>query len=179
MEDILREEEEALRRLLGDLVFAVDEDNMESTVLTQLAQQGLTLGAIETTTGGYLAHRLSTARNGTGAFAGGVVARGPGILSYLLKGDPASWQPDDAAMQMARVARGILLSDVGIATTSIEDPARATESQPFGTAWLAVSMEGFETVEQVQLPGDLERIRQFSVISLLNLLRLHLQGLRP
>ena len=179
VEDILREEEEALRRLLGDLVFAVDEDNMESTVLTQLAQQGLTLGAIETTTGGYLAHRLSTARNGTGAFAGGVVARGPGILSYLLKGDPASWQPDDAAMQMARVARGILLSDVGIATTSIEDPARATESQPFGTAWLAVSMEGFETVEQVQLPGDLERIRQFSVISLLNLLRLHLQGLRP
>ena len=107
------------------------------------------------------------------------MARGPGILSYLLKGDPASWQPDDAAMQMARVARGILLSDVGIATTSIEDPARATESRPFGTAWLAVSMEGFETVEQVQLPGDLERIRQFSVISLLNLLRLHLQGLRP
>ena len=81
-------------------------------------------------------------------------------------------------MQMARVARGILLSDVGIATTSIEDPARATESRPFGTAWLAVSMEGFETVEQVQIPGDLERIRQFSVISLLNLLRLHLQGLR-
>ena len=38
---------------------------------------------------------------------------------------------------------------------------------------------GFETVERVQLPGDLERIRQFSVISLLNLLRLHLQGLRP
>ena len=179
VEDILREEEEALRHLLGDLVFAVDEDNMESTVLSQLAQQGLSLGVIETTTGGYLAHRLSTARTGTAAFAGGVVARGPGILYYLLKGDPASWQPDDAAMQMARVARGILLSDVGIATTSIEDPARATESRPFGTAWLAVSMEGFEAVEQVQLPGDLERIRQFSVISLLNLLRLHLQGLRP
>ena len=89
VEDILREEEEALRHLLGDLVFAVDEDNMESTVLSQLAQQGLSLGVIETTTGGYLAHRLSTARTGTAAFAGGVVARGSGILSYLLKGDPA------------------------------------------------------------------------------------------
>jgi len=41
-----------------------------------------------------------------------------------------------------------------------------------------VSMEGFETVEQVSLPGDLERIRQFSVISLLNLLRLHLERSR-
>ena len=99
-------------------------------------------------------------------------------MSYVLKGDPGAWQPDEAAMQLARVARGILVSDVGIATTSIEDPARATESHPFGTAWLAVSMEGFETVEQVSLPGDLERIRQFSVISLLNLLRLHLERSR-
>jgi hypothetical protein len=30
----------------------------------------------------------------------------------------------------------------------------------------------------VTLPGDLERIRQFSVISLLNILRLHLEGRR-
>ncbi|MEG3595776.1 MAG: CinA family nicotinamide mononucleotide deamidase-related protein [Actinomycetota bacterium] len=172
---ILQEEELFLRELLGDLVFAADEDNMESTVLTLLAERGLSLGVVETTTAGYLAHRLATARTGTEAFSGGVAARGAGILSYLLKGDPGAWQPDEAAMQLARVARGILVSDVGIATTSVEDPARATESHPFGTAWLAVSMEGFETVEQVSLPGDLERIRQFSVISLLNLLRLHLE----
>ena len=87
-------------------------------------------------------------------------------------------QPEEAALQLARVARGILVSDVGLATTAIEDPSQGTEDQPFGTAWLAVSMEGFETVEQVKLPGDLERIRQFSAISLLNLLRLHLEGRR-
>ena len=133
---------------------------------------------VETTTSGYIAHRLATARSGTEAFSGGVAARGPGILSYLLKGDPGIWEPDKAALQLARTARGVLVSDVGIATTSIEDRSRATESHPFGTAWLAVSMEGFETVQQVGLPGDLERIRQFSTISLLNLLRLHLEGSR-
>ena len=178
VEGILQEEEGFLRELLGDLVFAVDDDNMESTVLTLLADRGLSLGVVETTTAGYMAHRLATARNGTEAFSGAVAARGPGILSYLLKGDPGVWQPDEAAMQLARVARGVLVSDVGIATTSIEDQSRATESHPFGTAWLAVSMEGFETVERVSLPGDLERIRQFSTISLLNLLRLHLEGSR-
>ena len=178
VEGILQEEEGFLRELLGDLVFAVDDDNMESTVLTLLADRGLSLGVVETTTAGYMAHRLATARSGTEAFSGAVAARGPGILSYLLKGDPGVWQPDEAAMQLARVARGVLVSDVGIATTSIEDQSRATESHPFGTAWLAVSMEGFETVERVSLPGDLERIRQFSTISLLNLLRLHLEGSR-
>jgi len=178
VEEILQTEEEFLRGLLGDLVFAVDEDNMESTVLTLLADRGLSLGVVETTTAGYIAHRLATARSGTEAFSGSVAARGPGILSYLLKGDPGAWQPDEAALQLARVGRGVLVSDVGIATTSIEDPSRATESRPFGTAWLAISMEGFETVEQISLPGDLERIRQFSTISLLNLLRLHLEGSR-
>jgi nicotinamide-nucleotide amidase len=175
---MLDAEEKNLRALLGDLVFALDDDNMESTVLCLLAERGLRLGVIETTTAGFMAHRLATARAGTEAFSGGVVARGPGILSYLLRGDPTALQPEEAALQLARVARGILVSDVGIATTAIEDPSRGSETQPFGTAWLAVSMEGFETVEQVRLPGDLERIRQFSVISLLNILRLHLEGRR-
>ena len=175
---MLDAEEKNLRELLGDLVFAVDDDNMESTVLGLLAERGLQLGVVETTTSGLMAHRLATARAGTQAFAGGVVARGPGILSYLLRGDPTAVEPEEAALQLARVARGILVSDVGIATTAIEDPARGSETQPFGTAWLAISMEGFETVEQVSLPGDLERIRQFSVISLLNILRLHLEGRR-
>lgn len=175
---MLDAEEKNLRALLGDLVFAVDDDNMESTVLCLLAERGLQLGVIETTTAGFMAHRLATARAGTQAFSGGVVARGPGILSYLLRGDPTALQPEEAALQLARVARGILVSDVGIAATAIEDPSRGSETQPFGTAWLAVSMEGFETVDQVRLPGDLERIRQFSVISLLNILRLHLEGRR-
>ena len=175
---MLDAEEKNLRELLGDLVFAVDDDNMESTVLGLLAERGLRLGVVETTTCGFMAHRLATARAGTQAFSGGVVARGPGILSYLLRGDPTAVEPEEAALQLARVARGILVSDVGIATTAIEDPARGSETQPFGTAWLAISMEGFETVEQVRLPGDLERIRQFSVISLLNMLRLHLEGRR-
>ena len=172
---MLDAEEKNLRELLGDLVFAVDDDNMESTVLGLLPERGLRLGVVETTTCGFMAHRLATARAGTQAFSGGVVARGPGILSYLLRGDPTAVEPEEAALQLARVARGILVSDVGIATTAIEDPARGSETQPFGTAWLAISMEGFETVEQVRLPGDLERIRQFSVISLLNILRLHLE----
>tara|TARA_B100001013_G_scaffold344008_1_gene273083 strand:+ start:1367 stop:2623 length:1257 start_codon:yes stop_codon:yes gene_type:complete len=175
---MLDAEEKNLRELLGDLVFAVDDDNMESTVLGLLAERGLRLGVVETTTCGFMAHRLATARAGTQAFSGGVVARGPGILSYLLRGDPTAVEPEEAALQLARVARGILVSDVGIATTAIEDPARGSETQPFGTAWLAISMEGFETVEQVRLPGDLERIRQFSVISLLNILRLHLERRR-
>ena len=64
---MLDAEEKNLRALLGDLVFALDDDNMESTVLCLLAERGLRLGVIAKTTAGVMAPRLATARAGTEA----------------------------------------------------------------------------------------------------------------
>ena len=175
---MLDAEEVVLREILGDLVFALDDDNMEAAVLGHLAERGLSLGVMETVTSGYMASRLATAVRGAEAFAGGVVARGAGVTGHFLGEGVESVTTPDAALHLARTARGALVADVGLATTAIEHRDDATDEHPFGTAWVAVSMEGFETVETVRLPGDLERIRQFSVISVLNLLRLHLEGQR-
>lgn len=41
-------EEVVLRRILGDLVFGIDDETMESAVLTDLAARGLTLAVAET-----------------------------------------------------------------------------------------------------------------------------------
>jgi nicotinamide-nucleotide amidase len=175
---ILDAEESVLRNILGDLVFALDDHNMEAAVLGLLAERGLTLGVIETVSSGYMASRLATAVHGTEAFAGGVVAMSGAVAGHFLGENPPALASPEGAAQLARAARAALLADVGVSATAIERPEDATDGHPFGTAWVAVSMEGFETVETVRLPGDLERIRQFSVISALNLLRLHLQGRR-
>jgi nicotinamide-nucleotide amidase len=175
VEAMLDEEELQLRKILGELVFAVDESTMESTVLNLLEASGLTLGIVETITGGYVANRLSAAATSSNAFVGGVVALGPGILSYLVQGDPDSYPGPQKALQLAKKARDVLVADVGIAVTGVEDPNTSSQMFPFGTAWLAISKEGFEHVEEVRLPGDIERIRQNSCISMLNLLRRYLQ----
>ena len=175
---LLDAEEDVLRGILGDLVFALDDDNMEAAVLGHLSERGLSLGVLETVSSGYMASRLATARRGTEAFVGGIVARTEALAASHLGDDPPPLASSDAALQLAHAARATLGSDVGVASTAIEDRADATDEAPFGTAWVAVSMPGFETVETVRLPVDLERLRQFSVISALNLLRLHLEGLR-
>ena len=176
--EMLDAEESVLRAILGDLIFALDDHNMEAAVLGMLAERGLTLGVIETVSSGYMSSRLATAVHGAEAFAGGLVARGAAVTGHFLGENAPPLASAEAAAHLARVARGALIADVGIATTAVEDRADATDEHPFGTAWVAVSMDGFETVETVRLPGDLERIRQFSVISVLNLLRLHLEGRR-
>ena len=55
---------------------------------------------------------------------------------------------------------------------------RIEDDQPVGTVWFGISIPGARTeAVSTRLPGDRERIRQFSTISLLNLLRMRLDAL--
>ncbi|MBX9607993.1 MAG: CinA family protein, partial [Gammaproteobacteria bacterium] len=65
-------------------------------------------------------------------------------------------------------------ADVGLAITGEHDLGRI-EGTNAGTTYLGIALPGDERVTHVRLPGDRERVRQFSVISLLNALRLRLQ----
>jgi nicotinamide-nucleotide amidase len=81
---------------------------------------------------------------------------------------------EDSAKEMAEAACRVLGADVGISVTGVAGPAEQ-EGQPVGTVWFGVALPD-RPAEAVhaRLPGDRERVRQFSTISLLNLLRLRL-----
>ena len=63
---ILDAEEKLIRGLLGDVIFGIDEQSMETVVLDLLRRQGLTVAAAETMTGGILSARMSAADAGDG-----------------------------------------------------------------------------------------------------------------
>ena len=58
-EAILAAEEALVREFLGDIVFATDDDTLESVVLAELAQRGQTLAIAESLTGGLMAARMT------------------------------------------------------------------------------------------------------------------------
>ena len=66
-----------------------------------------------------------------------------------------------------------LSADVGLATTGVAGPTEQ-ENQPVGTVFLGLALGEHVEAVQVRLPGDRMRIRQYGVISALNLLRLRL-----
>jgi nicotinamide-nucleotide amidase len=76
-----------------------------------------------------------------------------------------------AAEQMAVGARRVLGADVGLAITGVAGPAEQ-DGMPVGTVFIGLAIgEADPESVALRLPGDRRRIREFSSISALDLLR--------
>jgi nicotinamide-nucleotide amidase len=170
VEAMLDAEHAVLEPLIGHLVFGIDGDNMETVVVNALRTRGLTLAVAESVTGGYLAGRLCAVPGASAVFRGGVVAYAPEVKFDLLGVPEGKVVTEEAAVAMAEGVRARLGADIGIATTGVAGPEES-EGLPVGTVCLAVAAADGAIASTVQLPGDRERIRQFSTITLLDLLR--------
>jgi nicotinamide-nucleotide amidase len=175
---LIRAEEQILRDELGDLVFAVDDETMESVVSDLLRRKGWTLGLAESLTGGLVGSRVSDAPGSSEVFKGSIVSYASEVKRSVLGVTAENVVSAECAMQMAEGARRVLGADVGLAVTGVAGPTEQ-EGQPVGTVFFGVALPDREPEAlHVLLPGDRLRIRQFSTISLLNLARLRLLG-RP
>jgi nicotinamide mononucleotide (NMN) deamidase PncC len=71
----------------------------------------------------------------------------------------------------AEGARRVLGSDIGVGITGVAGPDEQEGIAP-GTVFVGLSLPGDRAVtRELHLPGDRQRVRQFSAISALDLLR--------
>jgi nicotinamide-nucleotide amidase len=171
---VLADEEHRLRELLGDVVFGVDDDNMETAVAKLLLAQGLTLGVAESLTGGMVGERLTAVPGASEWFRGSIVAYDAAVKHTLLGVPDGPVVTGEAAEAMASGAARVLGADVGLGVTGVAGPTEQ-EGQPVGTVWMGLALDGQVEATRIQLPGDRERIRQFATISVLDLLRRRLR----
>jgi len=169
-ESILAAEEKLLRGIIGDAVFGVDDETMESVVIDRLRERGLTLGVAESLTGGLMGARFTAVAGASDVFRGGIVSYASDVKFSLLGVPEGPVVSAEAASAMAVGARRVLGADVALATTGVAGPTEQ-EGQPVGTVFLGLAMDGASEAHLVQLPGDRQRIRQYAVISAVNLLR--------
>jgi len=150
---VLDAEERLIRGLLGQVVFGIDDQSMERVVLEALRARGMTLAVAETLTGGLLAARLSAADPAMETFKGARVATQSGT------------GPEAAASAAAAVCAEYD-ADAGIAAF-----AAAGAGATAVPVVLAAVIHGAPSLHTVALPGDRPRLRDFAVISVLDLLR--------
>ncbi|MBO0692811.1 MAG: competence/damage-inducible protein A [Acidimicrobiaceae bacterium] len=179
---LLDTEEKELRALLGDLVFAVDEDNdttgtMEAAVGHLLLERGQTLAVAESLTGGLIASRIVSIPGASNWFRGGIVSYASDVKRALLGVGPGPVVSEEAARAMAVGIRDRLGSDVGLSVTGVAGPD-PQDGQPVGTVWVGIADRDGGTAQQLALIGrrDRDQVRQISVISALDQLRHHLLG---
>ena len=165
---LLAEEEARLREHLGPLVFAVDGDNMESTIVALLAARGERVALAEAATGGLMSARLGAAPGAQGVLAGAVVVPNDAAAAAV---GVARARGARSAAALAEAARSRFAADIGLANAPAETDAEAAR----GTIHLGLATAAGTRCEEVHLPGDRLRVREYATISLLNLLRLHRQ----
>ena len=174
-ETLIAGEEAEVRGIVGDAIFATDDQTMESVVLDLLRERGLSLAVAESLTGGLVGARLTSVPGASDVFRGAVVSYASEVKFELLDVPRGPVVSHDAARAMALGVRERLGADIGIATTGVAGPAEQ-EGHPPGTVFLGLARrEGAEAL-RVRLPGDRRRVREYAAISVLNLLRLRVSG---
>ncbi len=170
-EALLADEEARVRAITGDIVFGVDDQTMESVVLDLLVERGLTLATAESVTGGMVGTRLTEVPGASRAFLGSVVAYDSDVKRGLLGVPPdVHVVSEEAVSAMAVGVCAHLDADVSVAVTGVAGPDPQDGLEP-GTVWMATCVDGEVEALRTQWPFDRTRIRQFTVITVLDALR--------
>ena len=172
--ELVASEEQLVRRLineqLGDIIFGVDAQSMEDAVAHRLLARDSTLAVAESITGGLIASRLVNVPGASAWFRGGVVSYASEVKFALLGVARGPVVSSDAAESMARGVRTLLGADIGLSVTGVAGP-NEQEGQPAGTVFVGFAMGERVGHVALRLPGDRPRIRAYSAISALDVLR--------
>lgn len=171
VERLLDQEEVELRKILGGIVFGIDDTTIELAVAEELKSRRLTLALAESLTGGLISARIVNVPGASEWYRGCLVSYASELKYDLLAVGQGPVVTAEAAIQMAIGARQLLGSDVGLSITGVAGP-ESQDGRSVGTVFVGASSSMFgDQFIELKLPGDRDRIRQFATISALDWLR--------
>lgn len=162
--------EAEVRALVGSQVFGVDDETMESVVLSLLRERRLTLALAESVTGGLVAARLTGVPGASDVVRGAIVSYASEVKFEVLGVTPGPVVSASAAAEMAIGAVEALGADIGLSLTGVAGPDEQ-DGQPVGTLHVGLAVGNQVMTDTFRLPGQRDQMRQMSVITSLNMLR--------
>ena len=167
-----------LKAILGPLVYADGDSNLETEIGKLLKEHGLTLSAAESCTGGEIAHLITSVPGSSAYFLGSVTSYAISVKESVL-GVPAQTIDKNGvvsaqvAAAMAEGVRKLTGSDYAVSTTGLAGPG-GDEFNPEGTVWVGVATpQGTKTIKYNYKNDRLRNIERFAA-SALNFLRLQI-----
>jgi len=167
---VIADEEKRVRHILGDCVFGIDDETMESVVLDLLRERSMRLAVAESVTGGLVGARLAAVPIASEVLTGTMVAYSKDLAAKWFEMPPGPIVSREAVMAMANGVRQALNAEVGLAVTGVVSPSESSDL-PVGTVFFGLAIGDQIDAVSAAMPGDRNRIREYSVINLLNFLR--------
>ncbi len=171
-----------VERRLGPMIIAEGEQTIEEVVGALLTERGLRLATAESCSGGLLAHRITNVPGSSVYFERGVVTYSNEAKTALLGVPPEMIAAHGAvsepvAIAMAEGIRKSAGTDLGVGITGVAGPTGGTKEKPVGLVYIALAAEGGTRARRLQFFGDRDRVKTWSAVVALNLIRLHVLGL--
>ena len=136
--------------------------SLEQEVGNLLRQKGLTLGIVESATGGLISHRITNVPGSSDYYKGSVTAYSNEVKIKIVgvKEDTINKYgavSPEVAEEMAQGGRKMLASDVCLADTGITGPTGATPGKPIGLFYIGLSHQAGAYSRKHNFQGNREQ----------------------
>lgn len=175
-ESLVRPMIDAIRDRLGDLIYSDCGRTLPQVCHDALIRRHETLSVAESCTGGLLTSAFvdlpgSSAYliEGAVTYANEAKMRRLGVCQSTL--DTVGAVSEQCAREMAEGLRNAAKTTYALATTGIAGPDGGTAEKPVGTVFVALAAPDGTTVKRLQLTGDRARIREVTVLHILDIFR--------
>ena len=165
--------------------FAGAEGNLADALGAMLLERQATVVTAESCTGGLLGGAFTSVAGSSGFYRGGMTTYSNEMKTALL-GVPEPVLRDSGAVSkqvalvMAMESARRLGSGYSLSTTGIAGPGGGSDEKPVGSVWIglcdATGSHPIALARLFQFPGDRDLVRDRTVKSALQMLRLHLLG---
>lgn len=165
-----------LKELAGEFIFGYESDSLEEIIGKLLVESNKTLGTVESCTGGFLAHKITSISGSSAYYQGSILPYSNTLKMALLNVeknliDKHGAVSKEVVSMLAENGKKILNTDYCIATSGIAGPTGGSEEKPVGTVWIAIAHPAGTLVWKVQLGSNRIRIISETALHALNGLR--------
>ena len=171
-----------VRETLGDVIYGINSDSLEKTIVTLLTERKLTLAVAESCTGGLFAKRITDIPGASAAFLGGATVYTNGAKTKLAGVpeetiDTYGAVSRETAEALACGIRSALGADFGIGITGVAGPGPDERGNPEGRVYIALATKDGVFVREHSTFVGRERIRVAAASSAFDMIRRYIHGL--
>lgn len=166
--ELIAKTQQIIEDRVGSYLYGIDDETIEQKVFQLLKEQGKTVAAAESLTGGMFTERLIGVIGASSVCLGGIVCYDTNVKEKLLQVPTHITRNSgvisaECADSLATNIRSVIGSSLGISFTGVAGPD-SVEGQPVGTVYIGiVDATGEKQLEKFVFHGNRQTIRKKAV----------------